>query len=44
LLVKNGDDEINTPGDPDLGFHGVGRGAVVMLDAQVLLEESPDHV
>lgn len=33
LLVKDSDDEVNAQGDPDLGFHGIGAGAVVVRDA-----------
>ena len=37
-LFENGDEQINGDGDPDLGAHGVGAGAVKGFDAQMLLD------
>ena len=37
-FFQNGDEQVNGDGAPDLGAHGVGRGAVKGFDAQMLLE------
>ena len=37
-LLQDGDEQVNGDGRPDLGVHGVGRGAVKGFDAQVLFE------
>src|SRR5579883_421729 len=38
LLFDDGDEHVDGDGDPHLGLHGVLRGAVEALDAQVLLD------
>jgi hypothetical protein len=42
LFVKDGDDEINRQGNPDMGFHGIGSVAVEMFDAQVLFDPAEE--
>lgn len=37
-LIETGHHEVNADGDPDLGLHGVGGGAVESLDPKVLLD------
>jgi hypothetical protein len=43
LLVKDGDEQVNARGNPDLGSHVMGRGAVAALDAQMLFEPAKEQ-
>ena len=38
LVLQDRDQQVNTDGDPDLGLHGVGRGAEEALDVEVLFD------
>ena len=37
-LLENRQQQVDTDGDPDLNFDGIGRGAVEGLDAEMLLD------
>ena len=37
-FLEDGDEDVDAHGDPNLGLHGILRGAVERLDAQVLLD------
>lgn len=41
-LLDNGDKHINREGDPDWSAHGVERGAIKRLDAQVLFDPAEE--
>ena len=37
-FLDDRDEHIDRDGDPDLGFHGILRGAIELLDAKMLLD------